>query len=61
MMILSDVSTTALSNFPEKKKKVQTACYLGENIAPLGFLHFYQTGIDVVIILLVQFNPTVIN
>lgn len=26
--------------------------YLGENVTPLGFFHFYQTSIDIVVVFL---------
>lgn len=35
--------------------------YLGKNVTPLGFFHLYQTGIDVVIIFLMEFNPAMVN
>ena len=42
-------------------EKNSDSVYLGENVTPLGFFHFYQTSIDIVVIFLMKFNPTVIN
>lgn len=42
-------------------QKNSDSVYLGENVTPLGFFHLYQTSIDIVVIFLMKFNPTVVN
>lgn len=57
----SETLTVTSSKAKTIRVKFEQSIYLRENVTPLGFFHFYQTSIDIVVIFLMKFNPTMVN
>ena len=57
----SETLTLTSSKAKTIRAKFEQSVYLRENVTPLGFFHFYQTSIDIVVIFLMKFNPTMVN